>query len=258
MKICPTCGREYPDYKSFCDADETPLPSSLSEENLIADDEETLVTAKEEPDDGITVEFQEEQAKPVEPNFSQPAQSPNYNLPPMPPPPQSNPWKAAFFALLGVVAISAILFAMLRGRGANENSNIPPLNADPNANAMQPVGTPTGVAENINTNPYPQDANMNMNGNMNGQPYPYPYPPYPEVNMNANGNTNINPNVNTNANMKPSPSPANTNTNTNINANTNVSPTPTPRPSATPTPRPSATPTPRPSATATPDSDGRK
>lgn len=301
MKLCPMCGREYPDYKSFCDIDQTPLspvtgPASISElgepesvtpnkiinettseesstpietvsdEELpvysstetmalegslpFDDDEETVVRPKEES----TVEFREEQIEDIQPVHRQPsAMPPNYGIPPMPPPPQSNPWKLAFFSLLGLVAISAILFFVL-GRNPNANTNNPGLNIDPNANAMQPGIPPTGTAENMNGNPYPQ--NINSNGNTNLPPYP-PYPPYPEVNMNGNANTNINTNVNANANANVKPSPKNTNananvnTNTNTNTNANVRPSPSPKPSATPAPSapPSPKPTTQPSAT---------
>lgn len=292
MKICPMCGREYPDYKSYCDIDESPLTSAAglpnasqagepesvtplrkvereTEENLATvesvseeelpfeenseaqpqmvewvggaetpsdrvsqiDDEETVVTPKEE----VREELQDDRAgfRPVG------TMPPHYNMPPMPPPPQSNPWKAAFFALLGVVAISGIMFALLRGK--NPNANNPNMNMDPNANMMQPVGPATGGYENTNGMPYPQ-----QNTNMNNMNMPYPtYSPYPEVNINGNMNMpmNVNMNANANANVRPSPT---------------ATPTPTPAPSptatTTPTPRPSPTGTPRPSPTAPPPS----
>lgn len=290
MKICPMCGREYPDYKSFCDIDESPLTSAaglpnasqfgepesvtpirnaeteeyktdverVSEEELPfteesetqpqmvvewvggaetpsdnasqIDDEETVVTPKEET--------REELRNDIPPGYRPVGtMPPHYNMPPMPPPPQSNPWKAAFFALLGVIAISGIMFALLRGRG--QNANNPNMNMDPNANMMQPVGTPTGIYENTNGMPYPQ---QNMNGNNMNMPYPT-YSPYPEVNINGNMNipVNMNMNNNSNANVRPSPSPT-------------ATPTPTPSPTPTATPRPSPTATPRPSPTAPPPS----
>lgn len=294
MKICPMCGREYPDYKSYCDVDESPLTSaagapnvspfeesesvtplrnvekeaeensakveSVSEEELPfdenaesqpqmvvewvggsetpsdtasqIDDEETVVTPKEP----VREELRDDVATGFRPVGTMP---PHYNMPPMPPPPQSNPWKAAFFALLGVIAISGIMFALLRGK--NPNANNPNMNMDPNANMMQPVGPPTGGYENTNGMPYPQ-----QNTNMNNMNMPYPtYSPYPEVNINGNMNVpvNVNMNANSNANANVRPSPTATPT-----------PTPAPSPTATPTPRPSPTATPRPSPTAPPPS----
>lgn len=132
-----------------------------------------------------------------------------------PPAPQSrsaNSWRMAALALLGVVIIGGILFAMSRNRPTTDQGT-PPLTADPNSQPVKPAGPPTGQAErDIAPSASPDVSNINSNLNSNTS------------NTNENQNTGLpldnNGNVNSqqNRNASGTNNPPGTNSNTNSNS----------------------------------------
>jgi len=116
------------------------------------------------------------------------------------PPAQSsnaNSWRLAALALLGVLVIGVVLYAMTRNRQAAIDQQTPPLTADPNSQPVKPGGPPTGQAErdvapttpsdasNINANSNTSNSNDNQNSNLPGS----------DGNLNANDNSQQNSNL---------------------------------------------------------------
>ena len=72
---------------------------------------------------------------------------------PLPPPvaplpePAFNPWRIAVPAIAAVAIIFAVFFAFQRRGVSSEQTEQPPLQADPNGQAVQPINPPTGQAE---------------------------------------------------------------------------------------------------------------
>ena len=259
---CPKCGRVWADTVAFCPVDDAVL---LASEGEVKPDEPGgvqpgIAATVASADDDIPTTFDTTPLAPprmVEPRTPEDdadtivrpkstyvtAQDPEMrtrmNLPIPPPPPvtyapahphppasSSNPWKVAFLAMLGVLAIGGILFWLLRGNPNASNQNTAPLVADPNGSPMLTASPPTGAPETsaplVATPPPYEGANANT------AVTPTPLPP-----------TNVNANVDV-PRETPTPTPSPSPRNNNQNANTTVSPTPTPRtaPKATPSPTP--------------------
>lgn len=165
---------------------------------------------------------------------------PHQYAPARPHPPaqgSSNPWKVAFLAMIGVLAIGGILFWLLRSNPNATNANTPPLASDPSASPVVPASPPTGTDESqvptVATPPPYTDANAN------NSPSPTPTPvASPNVDLPPPDNTNL---------PTPVPTPKNTNQNSNSNNNSPGAPPP-----ATPRPSPATTAPPRPNPTARP------
>ena len=181
------------------------------------------------------------------------------------PPPASNfsPWKIMIPAALSLLVIIGVFYAMSQ-RGAGQpaaNDNAAPLTTDPNAQAVQPLSTPTGAGESAivptattvvvpNTaSGAPATATGLPTGNDNSvaaQPSP----------AEQQGGDNSTAARNDNANTRPA---ANDNRPQNDNANADTEPTPPPsrndnrhaRPTPTDTDEPPP-PTPKPTPRATP------
>jgi hypothetical protein len=157
---------------------------------------------------------------------------------PHPPAKGSNPWKVAFLAMIGVLAIGGILFWLLRNNPNAQNTNTPPLTADPNGSPVVPASPPTGADETnvptVATPPPYTDANVNAPAT----PTPMPLETPVNANLPPPDNSNLPP---------PSPTPRNSNGNSNNNNSPGGTPPATPRPSpgaaATPRPNPTARPT---------------
>lgn len=137
----------------------------------------------------------------------------------------ANSWRLAALALLGVVIIGGILFAMTRNRPANPNQASPPLTADPHGQPVKPVGPPTGEAEqNISPNS-PVDSsnsNSNLNTTNTNENQDAGVPP-------DNINDNSNPNTQQDTNSAGTGNLPGSNTNTNVNS-TDIKPSPKPTP----------------------------
>jgi serine/threonine-protein kinase len=148
---------------------------------------------------------------------------------PLPPPvalpaePAFNPWRIAVPAIAAVAIIFAVFFAFQRRGVSSEQTEQPPLQADPNGQAAQPITPPTGQAE----------SNLAPAG---GAPTPAATPGEAGGGLPAGGGAAA-PDANVNA--APSPTPA--------GGKANAAPTPTPaedeepeedeEPAPTPTPR---------------------
>jgi len=150
------------------------------------------------------------------------------------------PWRFLAPAAIALVAVFVLVFFLTRGSGqdqaANANVNASGLQADPNSQPVQPIGTPTGESER----------------NIQAQPMSTATPPPVISEANANSSANVN------ARGQSTPGTVIGNFGANSNRNTNQDEAPTPRPSvrkvdeAAPTPK--ATPTVRvvPKPTASP------
>ena len=186
-----------------------------------------------------------------------------YNAPP-PPAASFSPWKIMIPAAISLLVIIGVFFAMSQRNTGQPaaNDNAAPLAPDPNAQAVQPLGPPTGAGESAitpgapavspspGTGSAPTAAGLPaVNDNAAAQPSPTEQ---------QGGGDNSNAARNDNA-SKP---PANDNKPQNDNANADTEPTPPPRndnrrPRPTPTdtdepPPPTPKPTPRVTPTATP------
>lgn len=270
---CPKCGRVYADTVAFCPVDDAVLV--VTESSLRANEPDAVqpgafastvastgsklpideeITAPPEaprwvepiaPDDDEQVTQVSERTTGIVPP---PHTRMNVPIAPPPPPvnyvparphpaaPNSNPWKVAFLAMLGVLAIGAILFYLLRSNPNAQNSNTPPLVADPNGSPVLTASPANGQGEisaPTVASPPPYGGDTNVNANVSTTPTPSSSP--------VNTNEELPPGIST---PTPTPTPPK-----NQNGNSNSSPTPTPvtRPSPGGTPRP-----PAPSATATP------
>jgi serine/threonine-protein kinase len=125
-------------------------------------------------------------------------------------------WQLAALALVGVIAIGSILFAMIRNKPAADESAAP-LIADPNSQPVKPAGPPTGQAERDIAPSSPGNSNVDANLNANTS----------STNENQNtelpvgsDNNNANANSNSNSNSPDSINSSGTNSNGNKNNNT--------------------------------------
>lgn len=159
---------------------------------------------------------------------------------PVPAPATSfNPWRIIIPSVAGLLVIFAVIYAFTRNSdpssNRNANAGASTLTADPNSQAVQPLGTPLGKSEQgIPTGGVIPNANST-----------HAATPTPVAETNANENTNANDNRDTNTNSNrpqgiPSPGPAD-----NSNQAPKASPQPTvealpPPPLPKPTPSVSA------------------
>lgn len=146
----------------------------------------------------------------------------------------SNPWKVAFLAMIGVLAIGGILFWLLRSNPNAQNSNTPAMTPDPNSSPVVPASPPTGSDEsNVPTVATPPPY-TDPNANTSPSPTPTPLETPSNVNLPPPDNGNLPP---------PPATPRNTNSNSNNNSPGGGPPPVTPRPSpGGATPRPAPTP----------------
>jgi serine/threonine protein kinase len=167
---------------------------------------------------------------------------------PPPPAPQSNnsnSWKMAAIALVGVLVIGGVLYALTSRRQPANDQQTPPLTVDPNGQPVQPAAPPTGrneqgitpnappISANANSNTGTSTANQNQNSEL---------PSTLPDNTNDGGNANTQQNNNSENSNKP---PANSNNNKNNNQGSDLPP-----PRVTPTKEDDDTPPPLPSPTA--------
>ena len=135
---------------------------------------------------------------------------------PLPAEPAFNPWRIAVPALAIVAIIFAVFFVVQRRGVSSEQTEQPPLQADPNGQPVQPINPPTGQAE----------SNLSPAGGA-----PTPTPPGGEL-----GGVPL-PVPGANANAAPSPTPEGGKPNANA--------TPTPEEEEEEEPPPVPTPTPK-------------
>ena len=139
-------------------------------------------------------------------------------LPVAPPPePAFNPWRIAVPAIAAVAIIFAVFFAFQRRGVSSEQTEQPPLQADPNGQPVQPINPPTGQAESNLSPAGGAPTPSATGGESGGAPVPVP---------------------GANANAEPSPTPE------GGKANANAEPTPAEddepeedAPTPTPTPK---------------------
>jgi serine/threonine-protein kinase len=128
------------------------------------------------------------------------------------PPAGIRPWRILAPAAIVLVAVFALVFFLTRGsvqnQSANANVNAPGLMADPNSQAVQPAGTPTGESER----------------NIQAQPISSATPLVGISNANANSSANAN------TREQSTPATVNGNFGSNSNRNANLGEAPTPRP----------------------------
>ena len=248
---CPKCGRVWADGVAFCPVDDTALlpgdvagagepdqvrpaaapPAAVFTEEVSAPaglNGETTETAPPRMVEPIPDDPEQTWVSPKSTYVSEPerTRSARMNVPVAPPPvsyiapPQhpsaanSNPWKVAFLAMLGVLAIGAILFTLLRNNPNVQNSNLAPLTPDPNSSPVLTASPPNGQNEI-------------------GAPTVASPPPY--------GGAEVNPSV--------TPTPLPTVSPELPNPTPSITPTPTPRSTTPPNPEPEDTLPPLPRAT---------
>lgn len=145
--------------------------------------------------------------------------------PPPAPAESVNSWKMALIALVGLLVIGGVVYALISSRQNTNEQQTPPLMPDANSQPVQTTAPPTGQSEqgiapnvpatNANANANTNSSNTNQNTNTE--------PPPPPGDGNANGNDNSQQNNNSD---EPPPPPSNSNSNTNASG--------TPTPQATP------------------------
>jgi hypothetical protein len=182
---CPKCGRVWADGVAFCPVDDTALlageaagsgepdqvrPGAAAPPPAAFTDEvsapprvngETTETSPPRMVEPISEDPEQTWVSPKSTYVTEPerTRSARMNVPLAPPPvsyiapPQhpsaanSNPWKVAFLAMLGVLAIGAILFTLLRNNPNVQNSNLAPLTPDPNGSPVLTSSPPNGQNE---------------------------------------------------------------------------------------------------------------
>lgn len=129
---------------------------------------------------------------------------------PIPPPVSSfNPWRVLVPAAIALVVVFAAVFLLTRGSGSGSTDQTqgqqPTLSPDPNGQAVQPSGTPTGAGEQdvrpvVIASPTPANTRATENSNKSEVP----------ANVNGEfGNENSNNRRGSrNANQAPEPTPA--------------------------------------------------
>ena len=156
----------------------------------------------------------------------------------------TNSWRVAAIALIGVLVIGGVLYAMTRSRQVATDKQSPPLVADPNSQPVKSTGGPTGHAEN-DIAPNSTTDNLNSNANLNTS----------NSNENQNsdstiGNGNLNDNSNSGNQQNNNLPGANNSQNSNSGSNVNSSPPRSePSPGSTPPRVTISTPPPPPSST---------
>jgi serine/threonine protein kinase len=189
------------------------------------------------------------------------------------PPPVAGfrPWKIMIPAALSLLVILGVFYAMSqRGTGQPAaNDNAAPLTPDPNAQAVQPLGPPTGAGESAIApgtltpagSPSPGSVvpttaglpSVNDNAAMQSSPTEQQGSDNSNTERNDNANTkspaNDNKSQNDNAATDPTPPPSNKNDNQRARPTPTASdepspPKPTPKPTPRATPPPASTPPP--------------
>jgi serine/threonine-protein kinase len=168
-----------------------------------------------------------------------------YTQPPSPPPSNSsNSWKLAAIALVGVLVIGGVLYALTSRRPNANDQQTPPLTADPNGQPVQPAPPPTGRNEQGITPNAPQtpaNANSNTGVSTSNSNQNTELPLTPPDNTNDSGNANTQNNNSSENSNKP---PTNSNNNKNSNQGSELPParvTPTKEEDDAPPPLPSPT-----------------
>ena len=113
-----------------------------------------------------------------------------------PPPSSFNPWKVLIPAMIGLLVVFGVIFALTRNSDTTTPiTPNPTLAADPNSQPVEPATPPTGAAEvgipaGGSTT---QDANLNSNANTSASPSPTEDTSQaPNVNLDDNSNANDN------------------------------------------------------------------
>ena len=218
-------------------------------------------TSSQEGDEATVVRPREEAAVAVQ-------EEPEIFSDVVPPPSASfNPWRIMIPALVGLVGIFGVVFALTRTSSSQPttNANSAPLAVDPASQPVKPAQTPTGAGEqDIKPNAAPSPT-AEMNANI--PPSTLPAEPTPNrnengkgsaVNQNANGNAKPSENSNKESNganydpgdAQPSPSP-NKNNNKRVELPKPAIPTPNSSPNEQQPP-----PAPTPKKESTPNSSG--
>jgi serine/threonine-protein kinase len=174
------------------------VSTPTSQQNTDDEDEETLVRRR------VTTPIAPVAPPPEAPSFATPLSDPA-------PTPSAgfNPWKVLIPAMIGLVVIFGVIYALSRNSQSTNATTAPStLTADPNSSPVEPAKPPTGSPEagipsggatnpaanaNVNTNTASPAATENPD-NIAGE------------NVNANDNRNNNSNSNRSANV-PLPSP---------------------------------------------------
>ena len=216
---------------SAAESDESSAPAQVAVASTAA---HTLpnapVDAGADDADEVTLVRPREEIPPVSPPDRAPFQ-------PAPPPSASsfNPWKIMVPAAIALVVVFGVVFLMTRGNSPADQTQgqQPAISPDPNSQAVQPSGTPTGASERdvqpvVVASPTPASTRAPENQKQSQVP----------ANVNGEfGNENSNRRGNRNANQSAQPTPADSDT-----------PPPPPKPKPSPTirtvqkPAPSGTP----------------
>lgn len=106
----------------------------------------TTVVAGDEDDEATVVGRRYTSAVVVPPTTGEERALPPPPVAPLPEP-SFNPWRIAVPAIAIVAIVFAVFFAFQRGGVSSEQTEQPPLQADPNGQAVQPITPPTGQAE---------------------------------------------------------------------------------------------------------------
>jgi serine/threonine-protein kinase len=170
--------------------------------------------------------------------------------PPRPPANTSNSWRMAAIALLGVLVIGGVLYALTSRRQSDSDQQTPPLTVDPNGQPVQPAAPPTGrneqgIQPNVPVTSGNSNASVNTNTSNTNQNQNSELPPLPPDNANGNDNSNTQQDSNANANSNSS--------NSNANHNGNRADLPPPRVSPTKVEVDEPPPLPSPTKKAAPD-----
>jgi hypothetical protein len=131
-------------------------------------------TSDEDYDESTIVQGRKEQSSPYETQAMRPETAP-------PPPENFNPWRIVVPALVGLIVVFGVIYALTRNSAqpASNQSNTP-LVVDPGSQAVQPQPPPTGHGEqNINSSTPATTATTGTNANPNSTS---------ETNRNRNSN----------------------------------------------------------------------
>ncbi|HEX8502431.1 MAG TPA: serine/threonine-protein kinase [Pyrinomonadaceae bacterium] len=114
------------------------------------------------------------------------------------PEPAFNPWRIAVPAIAAVAILFAVFFAFQRRGVSSEQTQQPPLQADPNGQAVQPITPPTGQAERDLTPAGGVPTPSATAGDVGGLPATSP-------GANANASAGASPNPDPGASPSPAP-----------------------------------------------------
>lgn len=127
----------------------------------------------------------------------------------------STSWLIAAIALIGVLIIGGVLYAMTRNRQSAIDQQTPPLKADPSGKPVKSTDPPTGKDEqDVSPNAPGDNSNVNSNVNSNTSSSSENQNSEPPLD---NGNTNDNANTQQNSNLPG----ANNSPSSNANKNSN-------------------------------------